>query len=142
MNNTSGKGAWIARVASMVAACVAPQFAKVEPKQPNEDFDWESEADLRAVMLGGCLWASVAVEEGEEKNNGGRWPDKNSVYWPGIACADTQSINLMRATEGWKSRAAGINAQRDMAIAEWRNGLERAANGGSASDQTDDAIPF
>jgi hypothetical protein len=138
-----GKGPWIERVASMVAGAVAASLPPVEgDKQPADDFDWEAEADLRAVMLGGLCWLTIGHEAGAEKNNGGVWPDKQTVYWPGVAAAAADDVRTFRATESWKAVAPTIRTQRETAITEWRNGLERAANGGSATDASDDAIPF
>lgn len=138
-----GKGPWIERVATMVAGAVAPSLPPVDgDKQPGDDFDWEAESDLRAVMLGGVCWLTIGHEAGGERNNGGFWPDKQTVYWPGVARATEDDIRAFRATEAWKAVAPGIRTQRETAIAEWRAGLERAANGGSATDQIDDAIPF
>jgi hypothetical protein len=138
-----GKGPWIARVASMVAGAVASSLPPVDgDKQPAEDFDWEAEGDLRAVMLGGLCWLTIGHEAGAEKNNGGWWPDKQTVYWPAIARAADEDVRTFRATKAWKAVAPTIRTQRDTAIAEWRNGLERAANGGSATDASDDAVPF
>jgi hypothetical protein len=139
----NGKGPWVARVSAAVAMAVRNSLPPVDGNvQPFMDYDWESEADLRAIMLGGACYLTIEVEKGSEKPDGTSYPDKNSARWLNAAAAADDEVRKLRAADAWKTYAPGIRSQREAAIAEWRAGLERAANGGSATDQVDDAIPF
>jgi hypothetical protein len=141
----NGKGPWVARVVERLALCCQGQFVAVAdvPRQPHEDYDWEREADIGALCLGGVLFAEIGIEPPSVGADGKDYPEKNKVNWLRTKGADPATVAQFRKLPTWAAQADQLKKSRITAIDLWRAELMRAESGAvPASPFDDDAIPY
>ena len=123
--DTTGRGAWVERVVRRIAEQCHDQFSPVPdaPVQPWQNYDWEAQADVAAVSLGGIMHVTVQVEQGSAKPTGGHYPDRNKANWNFSAGATPDEIAQFRKSTGWTSTAARLKAAKAAALQLWLHGV-------------------
>lgn len=124
--DTTGRGAWVERVVRRIAEQCHDQFSPVPdaPVQPWQNYDWEAQADVAAVSLGGIMHVTVQVEQGSAKPTGGHYPDRNKANWNFAAGATPDEIATFRKSKGWTSAAARLKAAKAAALQLWLHGVQ------------------
>jgi len=124
--DTTGRGAWVERVVRRIAEQCHDQFSPVPdaPVQPHQNYDWEVQADVAAVSLGGIMHVTVQVEQGSAKPTGGHYPDRNKANWTFAAGATPDEIATFRKSKGWTSAAARLKAAKAAALQLWLHGVQ------------------
>lgn len=124
--DTTGRGAWVERVVRRIAEQCHDQFSPVPdaPVQPHQNYDWEMQADVAAVSLGGIMHVTVQVEQGSAKPTGGHYPDRNKANWNFAAGATPDEIATFRKSKGWTSAAARLKAAKAAALQLWLHGVQ------------------
>ena len=141
----NGKGPWVARVVERLALFCQSQFVPVAdvPRQPHEDYDWEREADVAALCLGGVLFAEIGIEPPSVAPDGKDYPEKNKVNWMRTRGADPATVAQFRKLSVWAAHAEQLKKSRITAIDLWRAELLRSAsNAALSSPFDDDGIPY
>ena len=141
----NGKGPWVARVVERLALFCQSQFVPVAdvPRQPHEDYDWEREADVAALCLGGVLFAEIGIEPPSVAPDGKDYPEKNKVNWMRTRGADPATVAQFRKLSVWAAHAEQLKKSRITAIDLWRAELLRSAsNAAPSSSFDDDGIPY
>lgn len=119
--NTTGRGAWVERVVRRIAEQCHDQFAPVPdaPVQPHQNYDWEVQADVAAVVLGAVMHLTVQVEAGAAKPTGGHYPDRNKANWNFAVSATPDEIAGFRKGKGWQLCAGRLKAAKAAALQLW-----------------------
>ena len=137
--DTTGRGAWVARVVRRIAEQCNDQFAPVAdaPMQPHQNYDWELQADVAAVTLGAVMHVTVQVEQGSPKSTGGHYPDRNKANWNFATSATPAELASFRKGAGWSGVASRLKASKAAALQLWQHSLMVSLGQAPAADDID-----
>jgi len=137
--DTTGRGAWVERVVRRIAEQCHDQFSPVPdaPVQPHQNYDWEVQADVAAVSLGGIMHVTVQVEQGSAKPTGGHYPDRNKANWNSASSATPAELAAFRKGVGWSGVASRLKASKAAALQLWQHSLMVALGQAPAADDID-----
>jgi hypothetical protein len=137
--DTTGRGAWVARVVRRISEQCNDQFAPVAdaPMQPHQNYDWELQADVAAVTLGAVMHVTVQVEQGSPKSTGGHYPDRNKANWNFATSATPAELASFRKGVGWSGVASRLKASKAAALQLWQHSLMVSLGQAPAADDID-----
>jgi hypothetical protein len=123
-----------------VSAHIRPHQPKIQgDTQPYEDFDWEDEHDVSAVLVCGVVRLTFTAKEDSKFLD---------VYFGGALPVTAADMDTFRAGPRWEEIRSRAITARQIACRVWRENLEAARAGTAApaaaavNPATDDTIPF
>lgn len=137
--DTTGRGAWVARVVARIADQCHDQFTAVPDLtvQPHQNYDWELQADVAAVALGAVMYVTVQVEQGSVKPTGGNYPDRNKCNWNFALSATPAELASFRKGAGWLAAAGRLKASKAAALQLWQHSMMVSMGQAPAADDLD-----